>query len=1082
MKLTRLTVSAVLALASCTPGPEPTQKTPAHPYFPIGDGATHAIGAKAADGTITCASCHAAGNTSFADFSCVGCHEHAQATLAPAHQELDGYRYVSFGCYACHRDGSLAHAPYRPKDSRDPGRDLTLTTLVPVFSGTTIAAVAPVDQTLPMVMNHDSDQVPQDLECGACHLDLPLQTFYPGHFHAVLLGQNLPQPTKCGSCHAGTAPQGFVGDPTLSMPPRSPPSGQMRHDAVLWADGGPTTTPAFDADCGVCHVTPVMSMGAFWSTQAVFHSALASHGQAQPSSCLDCHANTRPTGIVADPTHPGLAFNHSGAAWLGECRTCHASFQSWSGGVFHLPGATAPTSCEPCHEGERPTTGSSSPPFDYAGNALTTHGAAQDCAVCHASTTSFNPGSFDHGAMSLASTTCAACHTTQRPATVIVFDGGETFDHSTQGAGDCIGCHQASSATPHMALSDWDGGLRYPGATLISSTDQHLDGVVETTLKRGSNGLINGTTSVTVTLFNAMLHTSGQIPPGLDAGLDPGDYFHPCFNCHTNNGSIVTNFANGHFHPVLTTQPTSGCTDCHSNMRPAGVVGIDILHPMDHSAHFSATVNVNGQLITGVDQLDCSSCHSDPGGSWDAGFFHPVVTNAAQQTDCAVCHYLLMADAGVADVTRNNNKMSHRSIQVPVQKCDTCHVTALANTQTLDGGAFAPGTFHDWVLTQEPTGCVDCHLATAPPASTQSNVAYNGDRQWMSHQAGAVKAKDCAACHLADVTSTGFDAGTALHIHLSPAACGVCHLPNMPALPRDSSTVTTSTASGAAGTHDQIDHTDVNVVSHDCNFCHTQVGPGSGGEWAQAQLHTSFSGGSALALNGTTGRCSHCHINNKPDSSFAAQNHSGFAQNSGTDCAACHSWPGAGSPSAPDWKKPPQPLNVGGFVVPSPPGDGGLEPGVNGLFHPAVPAGASCTTCHATSSGGRGAFGYDHSGAPTGACSACHEAGSDLVGSPWVLNAPGAVMVAATCAKGSGTIADRGGDTRPVGLSSLSCIPSTCGSACQAHFFPADCGECHLKPSAVPSLNQTGSSFASAWAFQHYFGAPAQQTTCSFCH
>ncbi|MFT3839053.1 MAG: hypothetical protein QM723_18880 [Myxococcaceae bacterium] len=1062
------TALAVIALGSCTPGPEKPGPTPPHEYFPIGKGTFHELGSSHDDGPVRCQSCHPASSTNFADFSCTGCHEHRQEVIDPRHATLDGYRYVSFGCYACHRDASFAHAPFRPKDSRDPSRDLSLTALAPLFSGTTIASVAPLDQTLPMQMNHDSDQVPQDLECGACHLDVSLQTFYPGFFHAALLGRGLAQPVKCGSCHAPTAPQGFVGDPAASMPPRTPPTGQMRHDAVLWANGAPTTTPAFDADCGVCHVTPVMSTAAFWSTSAVFHGALASHAQTQPGSCLDCHANTRPTGLVT--VHPGLSFNHSAPAWLGDCSSCHFSFSNWSGGVFHQPGAAAPASCLPCHEGERPTTGSASgAPFDFGGNALTTHGAAQDCAVCHASTTSFSGGSFGHGAMSLASTTCAACHTSQRPSAPVTFDGG-SFDHSTNGSGDCIGCHQAT--TSHAALSDWAGGQGYPGSNLISSTDQFVDGVVETTLKRGSNGLVTGSTSVTVRLFNSMLHTSGQIPPGLDAGANPADYNNPCFNCHTNTAGTVTSFANGKFHPVLTTQPTSHCDDCHSNMRPTGIVSTGELHPMDHFAAFSAPVMIGGQTVSSVSELDCSDCHHDPGGSWDAGVFHGVAGAGAQQTDCVDCHYPLMADSAVADVTSGGIQMSHRSTQVPVQKCDTCHVSALGNVGNLTSAAFAGTTFHDWVTTQ-PTACVDCHTGSAPVAATQSTVAYQGDFQWMNHQAGAVKARDCASCHLADVqnTAAGFSKSTSLHSHLTPGACGVCHGPNKPAMVKDSSTVTSSTVSGAAGTHDQIDHSDVNVTSHDCNFCHTGVGT----DWSKAKLHLSFNGSSALVLNGTTGACSHCHAANKPNAGFSPD-HTAFTQ----DCSVCHSWPGAGTPNSPDWKKPPQPLNLGGFVIASPPSDGGvLEAAVNGVLHP---SNTNCTQCHPSSAGGRNAFGYDHSGAPNGSCSGCHEAGSNLVGTPWALNAPGAVMVAATCGEGSGSIADRGGDTRPIGAS-LGCVAAKCGAACQAnHFFPADCSECHGKPAGNPALVQTGSAFASAWAFKHYFGAPAQQTTCSFCH
>jgi hypothetical protein len=89
---------------------------------------------------------------------------------------------------------------------------------------------------------------------------------------------------------------------------------------------------------------------------------------------------------------------------------------------------------------------------------------------------------------------------------------------------------------------------------------------------------------------------------------------------------------------------------------------------------------------------------------------------------------------------------------------------------------------------------------------------------------------------------------------------------------------------------------------------------------------------------------------------------------------------------------------------------------------------------------------------------------------------------------GGGSIADRGGDTRPVGISSLSCTANassqTCGtqSCTLNHFYPSDCGECHAKPSGTPATVQTGSSYVSNWSFQHYFGAPATQATCCHCH
>jgi hypothetical protein len=79
---------------------------------------------------------------------------------------------------------------------------------------------------------------------------------------------------------------------------------------------------------------------------------------------------------------------------------------------------------------------------------------------------------------------------------------------------------------------------------------------------------------------------------------------------------------------------------------------------------------------------------------------------------------------------------------------------------------------------------------------------------------------------------------------------------------------------------------------------------------------------------------------------------------------------------------------------------------------------------------------------------------------------------------GSGSVADRGGDTRPIGAS----LPCSAGASTANHFYPADCGECHVKPSAVPATVQTGSAYASSWAFQHFFGPPAQSSTCCHCH
>jgi hypothetical protein len=265
----------------------------------------------------------------------------------------------------------------------------------------------------------------------------------------------------------------------------------------------------------------------------------------------------------------------------------------------------------------------------------------------------------------------------------------------------------------------------------------------------------------------------------------------------------------------------------------------------------------------------------------------------------------------------------------------------------------------------------------------------------------------------------------------------------------------------AAGTHDQIIHTDLNVSSHDCNFCHLQVGvasgpPEQGKEWADASFHAKFTSSSPLTINGTTGRCSNCHMNVKPGASFTGQDHSSYTNVSGsTDCSSCHSWPGTGTVSAPNWLGAaggvPQYIPVGGFNIPQPPATAGTapEPNISNLPHPTVGS-TPCTTCHSSASGGVMAKGYDHASTLANSrCDACHEAGTNLIGTLW-----------------SGATSEPGaGDSRPYTLASISACQGCIGGPGNGtteraanHFYPADCHECHNAPTGISTVT-TGSAY-----------------------
>ena len=1166
--------------SSCLPchqGERPTSTAgwvdPSYRTSPF-DFATHGAG-------LDCATCHtgpgsgASGGTqnwtggkfshsatSLAASTCIACHatqrpdlvlgEANAASLLPGN--FDHAIKGTADCFSCHQATVAANTFVKyfnsagtlpggdwgggvgaPDGVRDRSRDVAVTAQIPTYTSTSITALTARLEMLPMPMFHSSPALPQAIACSSCHAGASAGVFFPGRLHSALTTLGLAQPSTCADCHATSAPGGFVG-PTDAA--RTPPSPAMKHDAVLWSNGSPTATPAVPQECSLCH----QPQG--WATSQKLHASV------RPASCLDCHANSRPAVVLTSANAalpPGVQFDHSAPAALGECAACHAgSFTSWTGGGFHLVGGTTPSTCLPCHQGERPTstagwisTTYQSFPFDYVTNAAgVTHGAGQDCVTCHAGpgtgswggTQNWAGGYFAHAASPVAGNTCIACHSTQRPDLVL---GAATaaalldFDHSMRGTGNCRGCHEATvaanayvhyfNASGTLPGGDWSGGVSYPGSTLIGAPGQVIF-VPETFLSRSPDtGLVTGSSTILATLYDDMLHVSAALPPALNAG--PTDNPDPtkCWHCHTNTNGVVTSYTNGLYHSSLDNyqatlgapvtplpQPTGYCSDCHSLTRPSGIVewGGSELQPMDHDAVFISGASAN--------QIDCSSCHRLPGSTWTDGAFHAPIARAVPQ-DCTVCHYLLMADASVSDVMWGSSyMMSHQSSQLGFQSCQVCHVSALANATTTPLGSplWSPGALHSSVAAQ-PTACLDCHASSLPAGPTQSSVSYalaagatvSNERQWMSHDSGWVVGKDCVACHAADARpgATAWSNSVSFHAAVpGVTSCSECHgFGNMPAGLTDSSMVSSAAGDGGsgvpAGTHDQITHGDLNVILYECNICHTQAGastePGvQGREWAQASFHASFSPGNPLTIDGTIGRCSNCHMNVKPPPGFTVEDHSALSAEPGTpDCSSCHSWPGTGTPSAPNWLGAvgfPLYISVGGFTVPAPPAPAPLlQGGVANLPHPTVTAG-TCTACHTSETGGKPAIGYDHAAAEGWtSCNACHEAGSNLVGTVW---------------NGATGESQGAGDTRPFTLPSVYAAYRN-GFMIVTwpnHFYNSgtkivDCSECHVVPplygattsgSEYLHIGSGGTSSTGVWAFPHYQSMMTNPDTCKMCH
>ena len=960
-----------------------------------------------------CYSCHPNGGKTPFDHAginnnCALCHDVGGpfAVLPKAdftHPDVGGT-----DCAGCHNTTDWKGATGAP-NAHDPAHDIIVAALLPTFAGASIVSLTAQTETLPMTMNHGSTDAPAAVmsDCAGCHpnstnsskpnRENDIQSgFFPGSFHASLAGLGLAQPTACGSCHLDTMPTGFVGA-APSSPARVPASGEMRHEAIAWVNDAPTSTRIVTTNCGVCHRSATGGTSVSWASGKTgatvqFHAALTGASMAQPTSCLDCHASSRPPGALNSSNATlaaGIAFDHAAASAKGDCAPCHAagaapSWTTWRMGRFHLAGSPNPSSCLPCHAGERPVSTAAwvsatykNSPFDYLTNAGgSTHGDGQDCALCHAGagtgawggTQNWAGGQFKHGPQTHSATSCIVCHSTQRPdlqpgTTAAAMASALGFDHSTNGPGECIGCHAATvsagrytnyynPSTHALPGGDWKGGVSYPGASFASSADQFIN-VTETMLIRDGTAVntVTGTTTVTDTIYNGMSHVSTVLPAALSAGATGSPDNSKCWHCHTNSNGTVTVFRDGQYHSALTSyrgtpggavapfpQPTGQCSDCHAFMMPDGIVQLNgsDLWPMDHKAVLATPITVNGATVARVSDLDCSFCHKSPGVKWADGIFHANLPSTAVVKDCVSCHYPIMADAAAADtVSDTQYAMKHLSKQVTNQACQPCHAMGVAQRAQLPATAalFKTGTFHA-AVTPQPTACLDCHVVSQPGANlpTQSTWSYalkaggtstNG-AQWMNHGSSLVAGKDCAACHLADAQAAGAVWSKSISLHgAAPVArtCQECHglinggggvagtKNNLPdGLTNSTVPTSASAATGiAAGTLSQINHSDINAANRDCNFCHTQAGVATSGaaqgkEWAQARFHASFPATTPLLMDGTTGRCSNCHLNVNPKASYTTFNHNGFSSSSSSqDCSGCHSYPGTGTTASANW-------------------------------------------------------------------------------------------------------------------------------------------------------------------------------------
>ena len=319
-----------------------------------------------------CSDCHP-NPSSYAQFTCIDCHDHNQTEMNNKHGGVQGYAYNSPACFACHptgsKDGTFNHAT-----SGFPLTGAHLTTECIKCHANGFANTSPVcfschvaNYNQSVNPNHPANSIPTD--CSTCHTTLPgwKPATYPIHGNVYpLTGAHATISNNCFQCHQGnytTTPNTCAGCHMPNYNTTTNPNHAaigLSTDCSTCHTINPNWKPAsfpihnnyyvlagthITLDCNTCHngnynSTPNTCFGCHQTNYN--QTTNPSHAAAQfPTTCADCHSQTAwiPSTWNHDVQYfPIYSGKHNGV-W-SACADCHTNPGNYA--VF-----TCTTSCHP---------------------------------------------------------------------------------------------------------------------------------------------------------------------------------------------------------------------------------------------------------------------------------------------------------------------------------------------------------------------------------------------------------------------------------------------------------------------------------------------------------------------------------------------------------------------------------------------------------------------------------------------------------------------------------------------------------------------------------------------------------------
>lgn len=251
------------------------------PYFPIDQATSHT-------GT-ACESCHQSSD-SFAEFTCVSCHDHSPELAAARHEDVTGFKYDSAACLSCHPTGGEAPISVHDHSAK----------FFPIETGK--------HSTLGCADCHQDADTHETFTCVSCHPHAPdvaaqRHTFITGFVY---------ESKACLNCH----PTG--GDADISVKDHSAkffPIETGQHAGLQCKDCHDNPADSSSITCISCHPhAPDVAAKRHENITGFVYSSAA---------CMNCH----PKGAeapISNSDHsvkffPITTGDHAGL----QCKDCH---------------------------------------------------------------------------------------------------------------------------------------------------------------------------------------------------------------------------------------------------------------------------------------------------------------------------------------------------------------------------------------------------------------------------------------------------------------------------------------------------------------------------------------------------------------------------------------------------------------------------------------------------------------------------------------------------------------------------------------------------------------------------------------